>query len=107
MIAAAPDRLLVELRRLGETLSATYPYAAMIGRWLAADEPGLWQQFAIEQPPQAALAMAQARHYAFLAWAEADLSRRDVVDNHAARYLAEGGRELRAELANTVAWYSR
>lgn len=101
------DVLLGALRRAGESLHATYPYASLVGRWLAADEPDLWQQFCIQQPQQAELPMAQARHYAFLAWAESNPARHALVDAHTARYLSEGARELRAELANTVAWYSR
>ena len=102
----ASHTLLAELRALDETVADTYPYAALLGRWLAADEPDWWLDFETADPEAATLPLAQARHYAFLAACEQrdDLAR---LDEHLARYIDAGPRHLRDELHNTVAWYRR
>ena len=102
---AAGD-LLRELRRQGETVSATYPYAALLGRWLAADEPDWWLDFETADPEASTLPLAQARHYAFLAFCERRHDS-DRLDERLARYITAGPRHLHDELHNTVVWYRR
>jgi hypothetical protein len=102
-----PSSLLAELAELGLTVTETFPYAAELGRWLMADEPGWWRIFEITEPELATLPLAQARFFAFLEFCERQEELAVALTARLDRYLRDGPRHLRDELANTVAWYRR
>jgi acetoin utilization deacetylase AcuC-like enzyme len=100
------ELLLGELRASNETLYASYPYAARLGRELAARRPDLYREFVGADPVRSAWPSGQARAYAFLGFAEARRLRTPIDDDLVA-ILRAGPPFLRRELRNTIEWFRR
>ena len=99
-----PKALLHRLRILQRSLEQTYPYAFKIGKWLRAERPQWAAEFAIREEEKALLPLAQARDFAFLAFAEKH-HLKELDDLLVRRFFPSAPAYLRVELANTVRWY--
>lgn len=96
-----------DLYALGHTIAGAYPYAAWVGRHLAARRPDWYERFERACPDAASLPLPQARDYAFLVFCEDQPAWRGRVVELADEFLAScEDPRFAAELDNTVGWYA-
>jgi len=104
-----PLELIAELRRLGLSISGTYPYAFRLATPLRKARPEWIESYKRARPDLASLELTQGRDYGLVAFLEAGLDEDGLaeLDRLCADYLGSARAEHSwlVELDNTVRWY--